>query len=103
MHPQRGAPSGLGVQASLLRRRRPRPFHRRNAQGRLRRKNPAQPAQPVVIGPPVAGDGAATAGVLVRRGRFKTDCSPDQEEPIYLEQDCNSCTKYKQFEDFLNC
>ena len=68
----------------------------------MRRKDPAGPSQPLDLGPDAAGDDPSFAGMLVRHGRFKTDRSQNQEEPIYLEQDCQSCTKQKHFKVFVN-
>ena len=100
MRSERRAAPRLRVQASLQRRRRLGSLSRRNEKGRVHRKDPAQPAQPVDVGRHLAGDGEAAAGMLVRVLGLKTDCTQNKEEPIYLDQeDCRSCTKQTQFKD----
>ena len=50
MRSERRAAPRLRVQASLQRRRRLGSLSRRNEKGRVHRKDPAQPAQPVDVG-----------------------------------------------------
>ena len=92
---QRCSPSWFRVQTSIQRRRGVGPVDRRDAQSRLRRKAPAEPAESLVFGSSVARNVQSSSGMLVRVRIFKTDCSQNKKEPIYLKQDCQSCTKQK--------